>query len=59
MGFLRDLITLAKETPDERRKRESQGRVVTKTRPHVDDHYGFDGMNKWSEERKKKAKKSK
>jgi hypothetical protein len=59
MGFLADLFTLAKETPDERRQREREGRVITRHKAkqpaaptsHPDDHYGFSGMDKWSQKR--------
>lgn len=54
MGFLKDLFTLAKETPDERRIREREGRVIAKrkakTAPteHPDDHYGFAGLDAYN-----------
>lgn len=38
MGFFSDLVTLVKETPDQRRKREREGRVVTKPKPQAAGH---------------------
>lgn len=38
MGFFTDLFTLAKETPDQRRKREREGRVISKPKPQAAGH---------------------
>ena len=56
MGALGDLWKVLTETPDDRRKREREGRVITKSKQtaktaptsHPDDFYGFDGLNKYS-----------
>lgn len=59
MSVLKDVWGLLTETPDERRQREREGRVVTKRKPppaptnHPDDHYGFAGMDAWSEKKRK------
>lgn len=47
-----------KETPDQRRKRqmrEALQKLKRKAAPtsHPDDHYAFDGFNKWSEKQRK------
>lgn len=54
MGFWKDLRTLCAETPDERRQREREGRILAKrkakTAPteHPDDHYGFAGLDAYN-----------
>lgn len=40
-NFWRDLVTLAKETPDERRMREREGRVVSKPKPASPAHVKY------------------